>query len=656
MPHKTPKNPFATFDPHSDLSRSPSLDWEEAAVDTHSDVEGFAEEARLAPRIGWLHWLIIGACIILGIQLFNLQVIQGSRLKILAEGNRLRIQTILAPRGYIIDSKGEQIARNTASFALVATPIDIPEDGRSELIRKVSSSFGIPVEEIEKQLQDVKAGGVQPVMIKRNLTQQESILFETNAQEFAGFSLSSIPIRDYVKPEIFSHLLGYTGIIAENELSALADQDYGLNDFIGKSGVELSYEKFLRGINGNKQVEVDASGRPIKVLGSVDPEPGNIVQLNIDAGLQEELYKSFVETGSRTKGAAIALNPKTGEVLALVSVPGYNNNLFAPGISSDDYNKLLGDSNLPLFNRAISGTYPPGSTIKVVGGAAALEEHIVTKDTIIHDHGVLVIPNQFNPGISYNFYGWKRDGLGAMDVKQAIAQSSDIYFYTVAGGHPSSQITGMGAEALARHYRDFGMGAPTGIDIQGEKSGIVADPAWKANRFPDDKLQAKWYLGDTYHIAIGQGDMLATPLQVAVWTAVIANNGTLNKPRVVKQVLDQDGKVVFTPLPELLIKKTISDENIKIVQEGMRENVTGAKGSGRQLATLPISAAGKTGTSQFDGSDPSRTHAWYTSYAPYEDPQIVVTVLVEAGGEGHAAAVPIAKKALEWWAKNRMGK
>lgn len=304
MPHKTPKNPFATFDPHSDLSRSPSLDWEEAAVDTHSDVEGFAEEARLAPRIGWLHWLIIGACIILGIQLFNLQVIQGSRLKILAEGNRLRIQTILAPRGYIIDSKGEQIARNTASFALVATPIDIPEDGRSELIRKVSSSFGIPVEEIEKQLQDVKAGGVQPVMIKRNLTQQESILFETNAQEFAGFSLSSIPIRDYVKPEIFSHLLGYTGIIAENELSALADQDYGLNDFIGKSGVELSYEKFLRGINGNKQVEVDASGRPIKVPASTTITPSLTISPVIIPGCPAPQIKT---------SACLMISPRSGE-------------------------------------------------------------------------------------------------------------------------------------------------------------------------------------------------------------------------------------------------------------------------------------------------------------------------------------------------------
>jgi penicillin-binding protein 2 len=226
----------------------------------------------------------------------------------------------------------------------------------------------------------------------------------------------------------------------------------------------------------------------------------------------------------------------------------------------------------------------------------------------------------------------------------------------VAGGHPSSKIKGIGADKLAEYYRKFGMGAVTGIDINGEKTGRVADPAWKAAYYKDDALLGKWYLGDTYHIAIGQGDILATPLQVAVWTAAIANNGVLNRPHLLKQVLDQSGKTIFTPQVQTLINTGVSLENLKVVQEGMRDNVTSAKGSGRSLASLPITAAGKTGTSQFDGSDPSRTHAWYTAYAPYEDPQIVITVLVEAGGEGHAASVPIVKNALDWWAKNRMGK
>ena len=241
-----------------------------------------------------------------------------------------------------------------------------------------------------------------------------------------------------------------------------------------------------------------------------------------------------------------------------------------------------------------------------------------------------------------------------MTIRSAIAESSDIYFYTVTGGHPDSKIEGLGPERLAEYYRKFNLGKLLGIDLNGEKPGLVSDPTWKAEYFKDDKILSKWYLGDTYHIGIGQGDMLTTPLQVATWTATIANNGIGYKPRLVHAVVNSEGKVVYEPSQEVIIKDVASPENIKIVQEGMRLTVT--DGTGRALQTLPISSAGKTGTSQFDGSDASRTHAWFTAYAPYDDPQIVVTVLVEAGGEGSAASVPITKEVLDWWAKNRNGK
>lgn len=647
------KNPFEADASEIHRKDKRILDWEESAIDDEADVEEFSEQARTFSVPTWLKPVLILSAIILFTQLFNLQIIQGEKLKDLAEGNRIRIQTIMAPRGYIVDRYGKQLARNTASFSLVATPADIPTDGLATIEQRLSELFNIPLNEIQDKLKNLDSHSIQQIVIKRGLTQQDSILFATQADHFAGFSIKSIPIREYLEAEIFSHILGYTGAISDTELGMNASENYDPNDLIGKSGIELADEKFLRGTNGNTQVEVDASGRPIKVLGNVAPKPGNIVELNIDSELQQEIYNSFPK-GS--KGAAVALNPKTGEVLALVSVPGFNNNLFASGISTTDYQTLLQDKNLPLFNRAISGTYPPGSTIKLVTAAAALQEHVVTKNTIINDNGVLVINNQFNPSIKYYFVGWKRSGLGPMNVKDAIAESSDIYFYTVAGGHPSSNINGLGAEKLAEYYRRFGMGSVTGIDIQGERTGVVADPAWKANYFQNDPITSKWYLGDTYHISIGQGDMLATPLQVASWTATIANNGTFNKPRLLKDVKDQSGTVVYEPKPEILINSGVSLDNIKSVQEGMRENVIGAKGSGRQLATLPISSAGKTGTSQFDGADLSRTHAWFTSYAPYENPEIVVTVLVEAGGEGHAAALPIAKNALKWWAEHRYNK
>lgn len=654
---RVPKNPFdinaSEAGAEAGKKDQRGLDWDESALDTQTDMEGFADSSRTQLSTRWIHALIALACVVLLFQLFNLQIMQGSDLKALAEGNRLRIQTIIAPRGYIVDRTGEQLARNTASFSLVVTPADVPKEGLEPMIDELSKLLNVPLEEITEKLKDLNRSSLQQIIVKRGLTQQESILFETNAGRFAGFSVKSIPIREYLNPEMFSHALGYTGVVSDADLEKLASEDYDPNDFIGKSGIELSYEKYLRGTNGNTQVEVDASGRPIKVLGNVEPQPGNIVKLTIDSGLQQELYKSF-PAGS--KGAAVAMNPKTGEVLALVSVPGFNNNLFAPGISQADYTALLENKNLPLFNRSISGTFPPGSTIKMITAAAALQENVVTKNTIINDTGVLVISNQFNPSIKYNFYGWKRNGLGPMNVKSAIAESSDIYFYTVAGGHPNSKIEGLGADKLASYYRQFGMGALTGIDIQGEKAGLVADPAWKAKYFEEDPISSKWYLGDTYHIAIGQGDMLATPLQVAVWTSLIANNGVVNKPHLLMEVDSQSGDVVYKPKLEEYLKTAISPENMRSVQEGMRENVIGSSGSGRQLATLSVSAAGKTGTSQFDGADPSRTHAWFTSYAPYENPEIVITVLVEAGGEGHAAAVPIAKNGLKWWAENRYNK
>lgn len=653
---RVPRNPFDIGASEAGKSTKPGLDWEESAIDSQTEVEGFASEERTQISTRWLQIVIILACGGLLFQLFNLQIMQGSNLKALAEGNRLRIQTIIAPRGYIVDRNGEQLARNTASFSLIVTPPDVPKDNLNDIEDRISQLFDIPKDELADKLKDLNRNSPQQIIIKRGLTQQESILFETSSAEFPGFSVKSIPIREYINPEMFSHVLGYTGVISESELADKQAEQYDINDFIGKSGIELSYEKYLRGTNGNTQVEVDATGRPMKVLGNVDPQPGDIVKLSIDAGLQENLYKGFADIGPNVKGAAVAMNPKTGEILALVSVPGFNNNLFAPGISQPDYQNLTQNKNLPLFNRAISGTYPPGSTIKLVGAAAALQEKVVTENTVINDNGLLVIPNQYNPSISYNFYGWKHSGLGPMTVKSAIAESSDIYFYTTAGGNAATKFVGLGVNKLTQYYREFGMGKVTGIDIQGEKPGNVADPAWKEKYFQDDPISSKWYLGDTYHIAIGQGDMLTTPLQVAVWTAAIANNGVLNKPHILKEVLTQDGKKVYEPKLEQLIKPSVSLDNIRIVQEGMREDVAGAHGTGKILNTLPITSAGKTGTSQFDGSDLTRTHAWFTSYAPYENPEIVITVLVEAGGEGHAAAAPIVKNALQWWADNRHGK
>lgn len=647
------RNPFASeFADKPTISKKSSLSWEESALDSRSSVEGFSNAQDTTRGVLWIPVLVVMCfCILLG-RLVHLQIMQGSNYRALADGNRLRERIVLAPRGFITDAFGNKLAQNTVSFRLVAIPLDLPKDGLDVEVANLASMMGLQPADIQAIIAKADRRSFEPVTIVQDITKEQSILFATRSTEFIGFQVNTTPIREYIDPEMFSHVLGYAGLISDDELKENATQKYSQSDYIGKTGIELQYESWLRGKNGFDQIEVDASGKVIKTLGTVDPVAGNTVELSIDKELQEKLYAELSSKG--TKGAAIAMDSKTGHVLALVSTPGYNNNLFAHGIKQDEYQALLGDKNLPLFNRAISGTYPPGSTIKLVGALAALQEGVVTENTVITDKGVLVIPNQYDSRISYNFYGWKRGGLGAMTVRSAIAESSDIYFYIASGGHPSSPIKGLGAERLAEYYRRFGMGSTTGIDLHGEKPGVVADPSWKASFYKNDPLLGKWYLGDTYHIGIGQGDMLVTPLQVAMWTATIANNGLGMKPQLLQKVITQDGKTITEAKPEPFIHAGVSEKNMRIVQEGMRQTVL--SGSGRALASLPMSAAGKTGTSQFDGSDPSRTHAWFTSYAPFEDPQIVITVLVEAGGEGHVAAVPVAKNTLQWWAEHRYKK
>ncbi len=646
------KNPFEIYTNLNSKKKLPALDWEESAADSQSQTEAVFDETRNKPPVWWLYGLLLIFFVLAIGRLFFLQVLGGQNFRALSESNRIRRQPLLAPRGLILDRFNQPLVENIASFNLVVVPSDLPKESLGEELGKLVSVFNLDEQELKTKIAQSDPKSIFPILIKQNLSSEESILFKTRASEFLGFLVQEVPIRRYLQPQAFAHVLGYTGVVAPEDLRKNSGR-YQNYDFAGKSGIEQQYENFLLGQNGNNLVEVDAAGRLLNVLGEDSPRPGQTLVLNLDAGLQSQLYDKL-KTKSSRRAAAVALNPKTGEVLALLSLPGFDTNQFARGISKADYQALLSDKNLPLFNRAVSGLYPPGSTVKPMVAAAALEEKIVNEKTIIYDRGALVIPNQFNPKLNYNFFGWKREGLGPMDVRLAIAQSSDIYFYTVSGGHPNSPIKGLGPEKLADYYRKFNLGRLTGVDLQGEKPGLVPDPKWKAEYYKNDPILKKWYLGNTYHIGIGQGDVLVTPLQVAEWTAIIANNGKGYKPRILSRVLDESGKTVYENRPEILADNFLSQKNVKIIQEGMRQTVL--LGSGRQLNDLPITSAGKTGTSQFDESNPNRTHAWFTVYAPFEDPQIVITVLVEAGGEGHAAAVPVARDVLKWWAENRYRK
>jgi penicillin-binding protein 2 len=648
------RNPFEVYTSLTGGKKKRPLDWDESAADSQSFMEGVFDSDRSAPALGWLWVLIIAVFAVIFGRVFYLQILHGQQFRLLSENNRVRSRTILAPRGKITDKNGKVLAQNTASFNLVATPFDMPKQGLSEEVSALAQDFNLSATDTLQAIIAAPKNSIQPVVILQDVDLQHSILFETKAAGYPGFSMQKIPIRDYADAPAFSNILGYTGLLSPGDLSGKNQDRYDAVDYIGKLGIEKQYEDYLHGQNGENLVEVDATGKLLDVLGENPPQPGNTLVLNIDKDLQEKLYQGLLANSGSKRGAAIAINPKNGQVLALVSSPGFDNNLFAHGISQTDYQGLLNDKSQPLFDRAIGGTYPPGSTSKLMTATAGLQEGVIDQNTIVVDRGLISVPNQFGNTAAYEFHGWKPGGLGAMNVRSAIAMSSDIFFYEVAGGSPNGSMPGLGADRLAEYFRKFGLGKPTGIDIAGEKGGLVPDPAWKMKYFNNDPLLGKWYLGDTYHMGIGQGDLLVTPLQVAEWTAIIADGGIGYVPEIANEVLDQNNKTLWQNQPKVLVKDIASSANIKIVQEGMRQTVLA--GTAKSLLSLPISSAGKTGTSQFDGSNPNRTHAWFTSYAPYEDPQIVITVLVEAGGEGNAAALPIAKDALQWWATNRYKK
>ncbi len=642
---------FITYDDERGANASADLAFEESLFADVSPVDINTEVNSKQSKVSWTELLVVIMVLTLFSRLAYLQISNGAHLRALAEGNRLRERVNLAPRGQIIDKYGSVLADSTASFRLVVTPADLPSDKLLSELERVKQLLAIQEDQVAKNAEIINAKSTKPVEIATKLRAEQAILFETHALEFPAMSIETLPVRNYVSSEVFSHVLGTTGAVTDKNLEEDNKDLYVLEDVIGKTGLELWYEDKLKGENGKKIVEVDAVGSVVKNLGHVQSSPGNSLKTTLDKELQEQLYGQFSGRQGAI-GAAIAMNPKTGEVLALLSYPGYNTNQFALGISGKDYQNLLNDKTLPLFNRAIAGQLPPGSTVKPMVALAGLESGVITDKTVFVDNGKISIPNQFNPSVVYDYVGWKRTGLGPMNVRSAIAMSSDIFFYIVGGGLDSAKIEGLGIERLSDYYRKFNLGKITGIDVPGEKSGLVPDPAWKMNYYNKNAVLGKWYLGDTYHVSIGQGDLLVTPLQVALWTSIIANNGVGMKPHLVSEVLDKQGATVDTIEPSILVNRVGSEANIKVVKEGMRQTVLA--GTAKRLQTLSITSAGKTGTAQFDNNE--HEHSWFTAFAPYENPEIVITVLVEGGGEGGAAALPIAESALKWWAEHRYNK
>lgn len=577
-------------------------------------------------------WLVILIAIFsLAGRVFYLDFFRGDYYGEVSKGNRIRSIAIKAPRGDILDKYGKVLANNIPSLDAIIVPSDLPKDAGER--RKMAGGLADMLEmnsgnvEIILDSQDLKS--LNPVLLKENISQNQALLLMERNGEFSGVSVEKTAIRHYENGMIFSHLIGYDGKITHAEMKE--NPDYLMTDYIGKTGLEEKYEKDLRGKHGSTQVEVDSLGNIKKTIGVIDPVSGNDLLLNIDEGLQKKIYDSLnsilEKTGVKT-AAAVAIDPRNGGILAMASLPGYDNNLFARGISNEDYRILISDKSLPLFNRCIAGAYPPGSTLKPAVAAAALSENVISADTQVNCIGAI------NVG-SWRFGDWKTHGV--TDIKKAIAESCDVFFYSVGGGY--GNISGLGMSRMKKYENMFGFGNLTGVDLSGEAAGFIPDEDWKLN-----KIGEKWYIGDSYHAAIGQGYVTVTPLQLANYTAAIANGGTLYSPRIVSRI-KKSGRGEEIISPEIINQNFIRPDIMKVVREGMRQTVT--DGTAQTLKTLPVSVAGKTGTAQFGTGD--ETHSWFISFAPYDNPEIAMAVIIPGGGEGHSIALPVTKEAYEWY-------
>jgi penicillin-binding protein 2 len=577
-----------------------------------------------------------------------LQIVKGDYYYRMAEGNRIRIERVEAKRGVIFDRTGKPLVSNAANFLLYLIPADLPtvKTERDNLISQLSQALGSKtILEIEGLLAKIKRGSLEsyrPLSIEDNIEYEKAMRIYLLSDNWPGVVLTTRTRREYnLNTFSMSHILGYTGKISQVELDKSGDE-YLPIDYIGKMGIESFWENELKGTSGMKQVEVDALGKEKKIISKQDAKDGQNIILAIDLDAQKKIEEIIAVTLQKlklTKASAVIMNPNNGEIIAMVSLPAFNNNSFAKGISKKEYDALISRSDLPLFNRSISGEYPSGSTIKPVIASAALQDGIINENTAILSTGGIKINEWFFPD-------WKPGGHGVTDVKRALAESINTFFYYVGGGY--QDFKGLGVDRINYYEEKFGLGAQTGIDLPGERAGFLPTKEWK-----EKAKKEKWYIGDTYHVSIGQGDLLVTPLQVALYTSAIANGGVLYRPHIVKEIVSDTGKSESPINTDPVRKDFISPQNINIVRDGMRQTVT--NGSGRKLNTLPVAVAGKTGTAQSTTSK-IKTHAWFTGFAPFEKPQVVVSVLIEDGGGGDVIAVPIVRDFLNWYFRDKKPK
>lgn len=572
-------------------------------------------------------YIVLFIFALLLLKLFNIQIIRGEEYKKISDNNRLKIIKTPAPRGLIYDRNGMPFVSNMPFFDASLERDDIPEDQRA--IFSLSALLDITPEKLTASFRKPSASTSAPVKIKEDISFNEVAMLEARKLEFPGLHVDVRTGRKYLYGGLAGHIIGYLNRLTPIQMKDTDYSDVPQEAFVGQYGVEKFYDGLLRGVAGGEVIEVDAMGREIRLLDFRPSTKGKDISLTIDMMTQLEAERSL----AGKTGAVVAVDPQTGEILALASSPSFDPNVFSGGISYDDWNSLAANPDKPFLNRAIQSRYPPASTFKVITAIAALEQGIITEDTTFNCTGSLNIGGR-------EVGCWQKHGHGRIGLHRALAESCDVYFYEIG-----KRIK---IDTLADYAKRFGLGKKSGIDINGEITGMVPTSEWK-----ERTMHEKWYMGETVSASIGQGYMTATPLQMAMLTAAVVNGGRLIKPSI---LMKDQGAPSSDEEPV-----RVRAETLDTIIEGMRGAVQERSGTGWSANSKLTSIGGKTGTAQVVGKDAFskgynkkfKDHAWFISFAPVDRPEIAVAVFVENGGFGGVAAAPVAKNVIEAYLKSK---
>jgi len=586
---------------------------------------------------------------------------------VLDEGEQRVLYPWLAGRTELPRSEAEGTLAGLEDPFTLTLQLDVAEAGW--LRGRVEASAGLTYSNVlEEALRQNAGPPYLPVPLMDNVPRDSALVLEEHRLDFPGIFVQAEALRRYPTGALTAQIVGYVGRISPEELSAFNPDPRGGepvryldNDRIGKDGAERAYEQLLRGQLGIREIQVDAGGHPVGApFWAREAEPGYDVVLTLDTDLQQkvtEVLQQYIELAEQQRpdsyspvygGVAIVMDVRTGQILAMVSLPTYDNNLFTRRMTAEEFRTLADDPHHPLMNRAIAGEYPPGSTFKLVVAGAGLQEKVITPESQIVDKGALLIPNRYDPSLPAQVFPcWLRSGHGRQNIVLAIQNSCNVFFFTVAGGTPEENYEdGLGTERMIQYAHAYGYGELSGLGLPGETAGLIPSPQWKG-----EALGEPWVQGDVYNMAIGQGNILATPLQLLNTAAAVANGGTLYRPQLLLHVLDSQGRIARDFAPEIIRQLPVDPEYLALIREGMRRVVT--MGSADYARTHShVTIAGKTGSAEYGpflASGVRQAHAWFVAFAPYEDPQLAVVVMVEGGGQGSRVAMPATTDIIEYY-------